>query len=126
MVKLDFGGIIENVVTRTEFTVEQAKQILKTVGIVEWILGIFAFISSYLTMNQPYDSPGNLETVVFFGLFGRAQTGADLRRGTRQGRSGRVPAGSLCADRRGDGGDARYVCRRRFRYGGIRRRRGRA
>ncbi len=43
---------------------------LKTIGIIGWILGIFAFISSYLTMNQPYDSPGNLEIIVFFGLFG--------------------------------------------------------
>ncbi|MHA1996261.1 MAG: hypothetical protein ACW97Z_17140 [Candidatus Hodarchaeales archaeon] len=50
----------------------QTKRMLKTAGVVEWILGIFAFISSYLTMNQPFDSPGNLETVVFYGLFGAA------------------------------------------------------
>jgi hypothetical protein len=51
---------------------KQAMRTLKTIGTIEWILGIFALISSYLTMNQPYDSPGNLETVVFFGLFGVA------------------------------------------------------
>ena len=29
MVELDFGGVIENVVTRQEFTLEQAQKILK-------------------------------------------------------------------------------------------------
>ena len=29
MVELDFGGVIENVVTRKEFTVEQAQRVLK-------------------------------------------------------------------------------------------------
>ncbi|MHA1976008.1 MAG: hypothetical protein ACW98F_05675 [Candidatus Hodarchaeales archaeon] len=47
-------------------------QTLKTAGVIEWVIGIFAFISSYLTTNMPYDSPGNLETIVFYGLFGVA------------------------------------------------------
>ncbi len=29
MVKLDFGGVIENVITRKEFTIQQAQKILK-------------------------------------------------------------------------------------------------
>ena len=45
---------------------------LKTIGIVEWIIGILAFISSMLTMNMPFDSAGALENVIFFGLFGAA------------------------------------------------------
>jgi hypothetical protein len=45
---------------------------LKIVGIVEWVIGIFAFISCYLTVNSPFDSAGALENVVFYGLFGIA------------------------------------------------------
>ncbi|MHA2307527.1 MAG: hypothetical protein ACXACU_19275 [Candidatus Hodarchaeales archaeon] len=45
---------------------------LKVVGIVEWVIGIFAFISCYMTVNMPYDSAGALENIVFYGLFGTA------------------------------------------------------
>ncbi|MHA2156973.1 MAG: hypothetical protein ACXABU_16635 [Candidatus Hodarchaeales archaeon] len=51
---------------------DRIKRTLKLIGTAEWILGIFAFISSYLTVNSPYDSPGNLENIVFYGLFGVA------------------------------------------------------
>ncbi len=40
MAKLDFGGIKENVVTRKEFTVEQAQKVLKDEVVVSLGYGI--------------------------------------------------------------------------------------
>ena len=40
MVELDFGGVKENVITRQEFTVEKAQQILKDEVVVSLGYGI--------------------------------------------------------------------------------------